>query len=526
VIDYIQHTRGFAQTACAVLSRHGQPEEAARLASAVEDKLGTLRPTLMFYGCYNAGKSSLINAIMGEDAARVSDRPQTDRVTSYPWRGYELLDTPGIDAPADHERVSEAQVARSDVVLFVVSSSGAFEERGVAEAMARVLALRKPLLVVMNNKSGLDLVSDEMMQARTRLLVNLGRLTGDPTCADRFTVHLVNARTALKARQEGKALLLERSGILGLERVLAETLAGMDGIRQLSTPLLLVDQQLARMVEHLDERLSEDDAAQPERLISRLREARNAAVGFARADLRGRLVPFEARVRAAVAAGSPLEPHLDGLQAAATGIVERRLGELVSSFDGILALPHGVKVGGPAAPKIDVVGAEPGAPNTKKSLIWDLTKNAANSSATEKVMLEGLKQLRSMGVKGIKGRWATTLGKWAGQGAKGLGVLVTAVTFVLDWRAADKAQREQEAAAMARQQAIAEQVRAFLSELEEQLLRAVEETFDSTLEPLLASLREQVLAGSREREALAGELRGVVDARASLAALRAELGGG
>lgn len=524
MIDFVQHTRSFAETACDVLSRHGQGKEAAQLSAAVEDKLGNLRPTLMFYGCYNAGKSSLINAIMGKDVALVSDRPQTDRVTVYPWHGYELLDTPGIDAPADHERVSEAQLVRSDVVLFVVSSSGAFEERGVAEAMARVLTLRKPLLVVMNNKSGADLVSDEMMQARTRLLVNLGRLTGDPTCADRFSVHLVNARTALKARQEGKVLLLERSGILGLERVLAETLAGMDGIRQLATPLLLVDQQLARMSEYLDSRLADSGMAHPERLISRVREARNGAAASARGDVRGRLVPFETRVRAAVAAGSPVEPHVEALHAAASGIIEHRLGELVSLFEGILDLPRGVKVEGSDAPTIDVGGAEPSASDAKRSRLWDLTEEAANSPLTEKILFEGLKQLRSMGVKGFKGRWASTLEKWAGQGAKGLGALVTGVTFLLDWRAAEKAQREQEAAILARQQAIAEQVRAFMAEREEQLLRAIEEIFDDAVEPLLASLREQILAGSREREALSADLRLVVDARASLAALRQEIG--
>ncbi len=95
---------------------------------------------------------------------------------------------------------------------------------------------------------------------------------------------------------------------------------------------------------------------------------------------------------------------------------------------------------------------------------------------------------------------------------------------IRDWRAADKAQREQEAAALARQQAIAEQVRALVAEVEERMLRAIDAAFDDALAPVLGALRETARAGSEERAALVAELRGCVYARAAVAALCNALG--
>ena len=76
-------------------------------------------PRVMVFGTYNAGKSTLINALIGAEVARVADEPATDKVTTYPWRGFLLDDTPGIDAPIAHEQVTRAHVETCDAVLFL-----------------------------------------------------------------------------------------------------------------------------------------------------------------------------------------------------------------------------------------------------------------------------------------------------------------------------------------------------------------------------------------------------------------------
>ena len=70
-------------------------ERANALAAFIRDRLEDGRPTIMVYGIYNAGKSTLLNALAGEERAPVSNRPETSVVTPYYWRDFEILDTPG-----------------------------------------------------------------------------------------------------------------------------------------------------------------------------------------------------------------------------------------------------------------------------------------------------------------------------------------------------------------------------------------------------------------------------------------------
>jgi GTP-binding protein Era len=82
----------------------------------------------------NAGKSTLVNAIVGAHVAIVSERPQTTRrairgVLSNAAEGWQLVltDLPGVQRPRDvlterMQRRVERELADSDVVLFVVNA--------------------------------------------------------------------------------------------------------------------------------------------------------------------------------------------------------------------------------------------------------------------------------------------------------------------------------------------------------------------------------------------------------------------
>ena len=58
---------------------------------------------VMILGNYNAGKSSLINALLGEEVAAIGDIPNTVNAGRYEWNNCCLLDTPGVNAPIEHE---------------------------------------------------------------------------------------------------------------------------------------------------------------------------------------------------------------------------------------------------------------------------------------------------------------------------------------------------------------------------------------------------------------------------------------
>jgi GTP-binding protein Era len=88
----------------------------------------------------NAGKSTLVNALVGEKVAIVSDKPQTTRrrilgVARRPGVELALVDTPGIHRPQyrmNSAMVREATDALSnaDVVLFVLDAA---DKRGPGE---------------------------------------------------------------------------------------------------------------------------------------------------------------------------------------------------------------------------------------------------------------------------------------------------------------------------------------------------------------------------------------------------------
>ncbi len=108
----------------------------------------------------NAGKSTLVNALVGEKVAIVSDKPQTTRkrilgVARRPGAEIALVDTPGIHKP--EYRLNAAMVhdardalASADLVLFVVDAAG---ERGPGERyIADLVAQAGVAAVLVPNK--------------------------------------------------------------------------------------------------------------------------------------------------------------------------------------------------------------------------------------------------------------------------------------------------------------------------------------------------------------------------------------
>lgn len=55
-------------------------ESFAQVSVQFEDKVKTPGISVMVYGIYNAGKSTLINALIGQEVAPTGDIPLTDKV--------------------------------------------------------------------------------------------------------------------------------------------------------------------------------------------------------------------------------------------------------------------------------------------------------------------------------------------------------------------------------------------------------------------------------------------------------------
>jgi GTPase len=121
----------------------------------------------------NVGKSTLLNAYLGQKLAIVSDKPQTTRkrllgILTQPNAQIIFVDTPGIHAPLHKlgEYMVETAVAAlrdADVVLLMVDLSfpPGKEDRLVAGALARS---KPPCSILVMNK--VDLVPTDELEAR------------------------------------------------------------------------------------------------------------------------------------------------------------------------------------------------------------------------------------------------------------------------------------------------------------------------------------------------------------------------
>ena len=55
-------------------------DEVKRYRDINNTKVKSTLPEIMVYGIFSAGKSSIINELIGDDKARVSEIPETDKI--------------------------------------------------------------------------------------------------------------------------------------------------------------------------------------------------------------------------------------------------------------------------------------------------------------------------------------------------------------------------------------------------------------------------------------------------------------
>jgi len=261
---------------------------------AAPDDLRTLRAAtatldemflLVVVGEFNAGKSAVINALVGETVAAEGITPTTASVTvlrhddgqgggertvgeslvekTHPapfLRAISIVDTPGANAIIRrHQEITERFAPRADLVLFVTSADRPFTE-SERLFMERLRGWGKGVVVILNKT---DLLAgpaqvDELVRFITE---NARALLG-------FDPHVipVSARLALQAQgienAATRAELTRLSGFEALRHYVVETLDEESRVRyKLLNPLGVAESVAARYAEVAqgrDELLAED----------------------------------------------------------------------------------------------------------------------------------------------------------------------------------------------------------------------------------------------------------------------------
>ena len=197
------------------------------------------KPKVMVYGIYNSGKSTLINSLCREEVAETADRPMTARIAEYDRGDYFLVDSPGVNAPIEHEIVTEEYLNQCHIILFVISSRGLFEDRTNYEKLAKLMEKGIPFVIVLNDRGcPIDKRWNEEQKKRARfdhdqelkviqykIIKNLTKESGDQRIADRYEVVTLNAKKAWTGVVKDKPQLYEASGVEFLERRISQLLS-------------------------------------------------------------------------------------------------------------------------------------------------------------------------------------------------------------------------------------------------------------------------------------------------------------
>ena len=259
------------------------------------ERLKDLNPKLMVYGIYNAGKSTLINALLGGEFAPVGDIPTTKAVNTYSWREYTIYDTPGINAPEKDEEVSKEQLERSDVILFVMDTAGDFSLGKNYRELAEIARSRKRLLIVLNDKGDVMRDPAEVRKIESRVYEDFASLLEDATpleLAKKFRLVTVNAQRALKARmradlaEEKREALVRASNIEALEAAIVEEYGKASGLTILAQLAAMFGSELDHLALRLEDLQQDVLARRGQEALDELRalqdRIRSRVVDFAK----------------------------------------------------------------------------------------------------------------------------------------------------------------------------------------------------------------------------------------------------
>jgi small GTP-binding protein len=255
----------------------GPPADLERLAALVHEMDELF--LLVVVGEYNSGKSTFINALLGDEVFAMGDLPTTRAISilrhgeagppeaagehlqvyRYPLdvlRDLEIVDTPGTNSlERMEEEITRAFVPRADLVLFVTSLLQPFTASELA-FLGHIREWGKKTVLVVNGVDRRN--SDEQIdRVRAYLEQEFARRLGGPAPTIYFISALQALRAKLAARGKGPPPPPDpRNDYPALERYLLETLRETERVRlKLLSPLGVLRHVLGQNLRTVDSRL-------------------------------------------------------------------------------------------------------------------------------------------------------------------------------------------------------------------------------------------------------------------------------
>lgn len=403
-----------------LIARYGEDVETHVLQNEIAEKIDEKALHILVYGAYNAGKSTLINVLLGDERARVGEIPTTDHVDAYDWSGYRLLDTPGVNAPIRHEQITADQLARTNAVVLVVRE-GDQDARDVYDRLFPMMTNKKAVFIVLNHQLG---SADEVVMSCRRIGDILARLavSHDMAATDvqALPIYPVNLSTAMKGRMRSHEKLLEYSGFTRFADAFADWTRRHDNEHHHLSEVKEAVKALwyGPAADRLKELAGADDGDEIEHLhasertlISKKNRLHAAAyrkveheVNETRPDVAEIIRTSESKDEANDRLKGRLQPMFEE--------IERWLSGELDDVDPSVA----VTVEAPQTTASQgVVRTDADSSGVRDTIVENVGKLVTNKESVKRVLLAG-RGMKALGVRdilGLKGKWTSTLDKWA-----------------------------------------------------------------------------------------------------------------
>ncbi len=213
---------------------------------------------IVLIGAFNTGKSSIINALLGELVLGVGPTPTTDRIVilrqgasvqriasgdvdtifhpSPLLERVSIVDTPGLDSVfKGHDDTTRRFLHRADIVLLVMAATQAMSQSNL-EYLQSLRAYGKRIIIVINQ---IDLADADERATLHEFVMQQGKSALGSTPE----VWMVSAKLAMEAQTSSPRdpALWDASGFAQIERFITDALGDAARVRQkLETPLQIV----------------------------------------------------------------------------------------------------------------------------------------------------------------------------------------------------------------------------------------------------------------------------------------------
>lgn len=427
------------------------------LVDEINQKIEDKNLQIMFFGAYNSGKSTIINALLGQELAAVEDIPTTDKIDYYDWNGYVLIDSPGVNAPIDHEKVAQTHLERSDLIVFVIRQDDQ-DAKDVYERMFDLLQAKKKIFIILNHQTSTPADLIKSVEKINEILIRYAqeRSMADDVIKDIAMIPM-NGRTALKGRLESKHKLLEHSGYDGFEAAFQSWLRMYDNEchHLASVQHQIENTLLIPAIESIDAKIGNSPISDRSVLYDSLKMVGNQKqilLQACRSKIRQEILQIQPELFEALLTSTSGEYFETSVQKSASQVSQKIQVWLQQELDDMrTALVQST---------LNVLGVE------EKGII---SRDENGNQIVDTVAAKAVAQLKNLNADNIakllklgrklkipflKGRWTKTFEKWAGKAAPVIMIVTSLIEIGLAQRSQNKQNQAQRQQALQRRQII------------------------------------------------------------------------